>query len=287
MKEYYRSKSSDELKALLRADAGADSGRALEPEEAWEILAALDDKEPSPETVYTPADAAWERFRRSYLEPMERRTAAETLPPSLRRPPRRRPAWARSVGGSNIKAAAAALITAALISAASVSAYAAGADARAAVPWEYEAAEDSSCEFEHASLQSALYFLGVSDLSAPKALPEGFVCTGARTVNTRIRSVLLLRCSGDGGAEITMSVAVSGEGVGSAFPKRNGALKKYIPDGDVPVSYLVGASGGSSEAYWKDGRYECALYGECSLEELEKMLDSIEKTPPYPADSGR
>ncbi len=285
MKEYYRSKSSDELKALLRADAEAGAERALEPEEAWEVLEALSEKKQSP--LYTPADTAWERFRRSYLEPMERRTAAETLPPSLRRrPPRRRPAWTRSVGGSNLKAAAAALVTVALISAASVSAYAAGADSRAAAPWEYETAESACCEFEYTNLQSALYFLGVSDLSAPKTLPEGFICTGAQTVGTRIRSVLLLRCS-NGGAEITMSVAVSGEGVGSAFPKRNDALKKYIPDGNAPATYFVGDSGGSSEAYWKDGRYECALYGECPLAELEKMLSSIEKTPPYPADSGR
>ncbi len=284
MKEYYRSKSSDELKALLRADAEAGADGALKPEEAWEVLEALGEKEPSP--PYTPADTAWERFRRSYLEPMERRTAAETLPPSLRRRlPRRRPSWARSVRRSNLKAAAAALVIVALISAASVSAYAAGADARAAAPWEYETAESAGFEFEYTSLQSALYFLGVSDLSAPRTLPEGFTCTGAQTVGTRIRSVLLLRCS-DGGAEITMSVTVSGEGVGSAVPKRNGALKQYTPDGGAAAVYLVGASGGTSEAYWKDGRYECALYGECPLEELEKMLDSIEKTPPYPADSG-
>ena len=132
---------------------------------------------------------------------------------------------------------------------------------------------------DNAGLQEALEACGLALQVVPRWLPEGFELNELIVDDQCDDTMLFFHAAYTrDGDYLVMSVSVHLEGedmeVGGVtnFQKDEGAPVPYEAGG---VTHMLAVNAGRPVAVWASGPAECAISGDITMEELERMIDSI------------
>ncbi len=137
------------------------------------------------------------------------------------------------------------------------------------------AREDDSYRFdppEFDGLKDAAKQLGFDDLKLPNYLPEGFKTMHLNTDNNLAWKSIHARYSSDAGELIILITDYSDDS--SSYTERDQRpVEIYrVDETDYYIFYNID----NVIAAWMDGPYECIIIGPISVEEMKKMINSIE-----------
>ena len=131
---------------------------------------------------------------------------------------------------------------------------------------------------EYSSLREALEDYGLTRPVAPRWLPEGFELNNLAVEDMAGVELIFFASYARDGDYLVMQVAIyldrEDGNVGStgSFQKDEGDPVLYEAGG---VIHMLGTNAGRPIAVWANGPAECAVSGDITMEELERMIDSI------------
>ena len=131
---------------------------------------------------------------------------------------------------------------------------------------------DKENNAELQSLQDALAQEKVTEKLVPAWLPEGYTNVDLKT----IRSPRVLNINAvyeKNGSELVIKIRQT---IGVQAPqveKNDDFIELYVVDG---VEYYIFSNTETLQAAWSIGEFECIIGGNITLEEMKKMIDSIE-----------
>jgi len=284
--------STSRLEELLLQDFRAPEGGTQNMAELYQAAQVLASRKPCPSFA---ADRAWESFQKNYLPFVQSappyRAYDDGLPPSSDAAGARRLAsWRGRALRTAIAAAALALPLFSLCVAAAASGFnlwrhlARWTDeimeltppqAVTAVEDHIRIPEDSK---EYGTIQEAVTDFGLARPVVPQWLPDGFQQVEL-VVDTGFPSLIIFQ------AAYQMDEDVIIVFVSIHLPKEDGSFGGYghfqkdagdpIPYESGGITHLLSTNAGRSVALWANGPAECAVSGDITMEELQKIIDSI------------
>lgn len=234
-------------------------------------------------------EQAWDVFREKYLpyaqsgqslyeddEAMEAVAAPVNCSASNGRGQHRRRKWA-----SHFLAAAA--IFAALLCMMTATAYALGYDLWGVVAsWTEETfsfvsqPESSSADREYADLQAALDAYGITEKFVPTWIPDGFFIADVAVEAIHNSENRFFTCryeSGKASIVITITMYNGVEPDQCRRWQKDGRDVSILKRGQTDVYIMTNLN--RPMAVWVDGLFECCISGSVSVEELERIVESI------------
>lgn len=131
---------------------------------------------------------------------------------------------------------------------------------------------------EYAGLQEALDDCGLTRPVVPRWMPEGFALADLG-VDTGFPDALIFHAAYQRDEDVLVFLIEiflpregSAFGDGGNFQKDEGDPVPYEAGG---VTHLLSTNAGRPVAMWANGPAECAVSGDITMEELQKMIDSI------------
>ena len=122
------------------------------------------------------------------------------------------------------------------------------------------------------SLQDALSKLSVTQKLIPTWLPDGYVNKDLILMESpRVRHINAIY--DNNGSELIIKIRQT---IGVQAPqveKNDDFLELYVVDG---VEYYIFSNTETLQAVWSIGEFECVISGKITLEEMKRMIDSIE-----------
>lgn len=270
-----REQLQDELiDVFFQADEEAVSGEKLD-----ELLAALDEADPLPETGADDAEKSLARFHEKYapvFSALEEKTAAAPASPPAKRPSRR--ALAKVI---SIAAAAAVLLGTVTCQALGLDVFGAIARWTAAIFQLEDPATpyatirtvplDEGEEAHYDTLEEAVEAFGITAPIVPQWIPERFALTQVSAVN---RSSGIFICadykSDDGILQIRYNEATASDF--SSLEQQGESVELYT-EGELRHYLLTDM--GREKAFWQNGTLECRITGNISRQEIKDIIDSI------------
>lgn len=131
---------------------------------------------------------------------------------------------------------------------------------------------------EYGSLREALEDYGLTRPVTPRWLPEGFELNNLVVDDMAGMELIFFAGYARDGGYLVMQVDIyldqEDGNVGStgSFQKDEGDPVPYEAGG---VTHMLGTNAGRPIAVWANGPAECAISGDITMEELERMIDSI------------
>ena len=122
------------------------------------------------------------------------------------------------------------------------------------------------------SLHDALAQYKVSEKLVPAWMPEGYTCQDLQTMNTP-RVLNISAVYEKNGEQLIIKIRQT---IGVQAPqveKNDDFIELYVVDG---VEYYIFSNTETLQAAWSIGEFECIIGGNITLEEMKKMIDSIE-----------
>ena len=121
------------------------------------------------------------------------------------------------------------------------------------------------------SLQDALDKINITQKLIPAWLPDGYVNTDLKVLETpRVRNINAIY-EKDGSEliiKIRQTIGVQAEQV----EKNDDLLEVYMVDG---VEYYIFSNNANLQVVWSIGEFECLIGGKITLEEMKLMIDSV------------
>lgn len=284
--------STEELEALLAADFSEAEEAVPNVEYITTILEVIRAREEETPQQKAETEAAWQEFQAFIREEEQKQsesTTGRSESPSLdhlcnseseqaSQTQTRTNSRTRSARVLRICAVAAAVII--LLCG---SAYAAGWNIfQALAQWTGETFSflmGSEKEEEHAHSVYEYMRLEVakrSDIPAiPKWLPEGMEQVGEIVVGESSRKANVMGTYGDGIREFTVKVSIyhtAPEEYTGAYQKDNETVQEYESNG--VIHYIV-SNNANTSAMWTNGCIEGLVQGGLTVDEMQKMIDSI------------
>ena len=124
---------------------------------------------------------------------------------------------------------------------------------------------------EYDGLREAVEKLGITEEVVPKYLPEGYRETELR-IDPAEQSITAMYTHEDSSIIISINIVFSAEGV--AVEKNYSDPEVYIA-GNIEHYTMTNMDTNCITAVWKNKKYECAIYGVPTKDDLIKMIDSI------------
>ena len=272
--------TSDVLEMILRQDCDADGGDgALDIEETMYIAGVLADRRKKSDNPGKTAEEAFEDFKTYYLmteDFVEEEAIERAVPKKTQR--KELPRWVRY--------AATVAATIALVVIGSVTAKALGYDIWQSVYiWSEETFEfvkpdgmneipTSVTEYiENLTYEQVLKQRNVPAWMMPKSFPDEFSVQASYISETPYALLLAWEYS-CGERTFLLSVNVYAECEPFKQEKTDNLLEIREING---VSYYIFENEGQYRAAWQFQNYECLIYGDLSYDEINEMLDSIER----------
>lgn len=271
----YDTMATEELEEILRFDADAPEGEDTDVDVilyALEVLA--DRKRKNNEITGNTALEAFESFKEHYLP-----EGIFIEPVLTAKKPRSKPlCWLRGL------TAAAAVLTCVFLG--SVTANAFGFNIwKAVAVWaqetfrlESEVKAESELpkadrEIGYTSLEEAIYDAEEVRGIVPTWIPEGYVLTDIRIDENPLQKIYIGFYEKD---EKKLKIVVQSyqSGYPEQVERKDGTEETYIADGNI---YYFFEDVDSLQAVWILDSYECYISGELTVEQMEKMIDSISK----------
>ncbi len=284
--------STSRLEELLLQDFRAPEGGAQNMAALYQAAQVLASRKPCPSFA---AGRAWESFQKNYLPFAQSappyRAYDDGGKPSSDAAGARRPAsWRGRALRTAIATAALALTLFSLCVAAAASGFnlwrhlARWTDeimeltppqAVTAVEDHIRIPEDSK---EYGTIQEAVTDFGLARPVVPQWLPDGFQQVEL-VVDTGLPYLIIFQ------AAYQMDEDVIIVFVSIHLPKEDGSFGGYghfqkdegdpIPYESGGITHLLSTNAGRSVALWANGPAECAISGDITMEELQKIIDSI------------
>lgn len=130
---------------------------------------------------------------------------------------------------------------------------------------------EKECNAELKSLQDALEQYKVLEKIAPTWMPEGYISKDLKIKNSpRVLNVNAIY--ENNGTELIIKIRQT---IGVQAPqveKNDDFLELYVVGG---VEYYIFSNSETLNAAWSIGEFECIITGKITLEEMKKMIDSI------------
>lgn len=266
----YDTMSTEELEKILQSDADAPEGEESDAELILHIMEVLVNRRNDTNNTGKTAAQAWEDFQQHYLP-----DAAET-PPKKKRIAGR---WLRC-----LTAAAAAVVLMVCIPL-TASAFGWKDIWNIVATWAKEtfsfvSGENASyCEpspdyaEENTSFQEILDKNKVDAHVAPSWIPEGYVLESAiEDISPERETYIAYYTNGD--KELGIRVQTYMSTPEYTVEIEGEILEVYTVSG---VDYYIFKNTDQLRAIWTVDSYECNISGDLSIDELKKMIDSIEK----------
>ena len=262
----YDSMATEELEEILRLDAEMPQGQESDTDKILYIMEVLTERKRNNSHTGNTALEAYESFKQNYMP----ETDNQIIPMKTKR---RGSRWLRS-----LTATAAVL---AILVAGSITAKAFGFNIwKAVVQWTQETFHfgnwgnsDADNSLPYASLQEALEKGNVPAWLAPTSMPEGFNLTEIKVEQSPLKKVYRAKyTSGEKILVIAVRDYLDGDPV--YVEQREGLVEEYEALG---VTYYLFSNQDQNRAVWLYESYECDISGEVTIEELKKMIDSIQK----------
>lgn len=271
----YDTMATEELEEILRFDADAPEGEDTDVDVILYVLEVLADRRrKNNEITGNTALEAFESFKEHYLP-----EGIFIEPVLTAKKPRSKPLrWLRG-----LTAAAAVL---ACIFLGSVTANAFGFNIwKAVAVWAQETfrlESDQKAESElpekdnqlqYSSLREVLRKDKIEIPLVPTWIPEGYVLTDIRMDENPLQKIYIgFYEKGDKKLKIVVQSYQSG--YPEQVERKDGTEEIYIADGNI---YYFFEDVDSLQAVWILDSYECYISGELTVEQMEKMIDSISK----------
>lgn len=272
---------TEELEEILFQDSQL-------PEEASDVSAILyiadvlaKRKENRPDV-----DAAWASFREHYLPDADGVSLYEDEEDSAADKPERRKPCAGKKHGMFFRAATTAAVVVLVLFVGSLTAYAKGFDLWSAVAnWTKETfgfvttsampTETSLLDEEGKDeLQLALDHDGVTEVTAPTYIPEGYrFSTFTKNDLQGKKTYTIVYATRPDPAEKQIMISFC-ETPGGQFEKDAENPEIYECNG---TQYYIMTNMGNYLAVWRTESYECSIFGVPTREELIRMIDSMEE----------
>lgn len=266
----YDAMTTEELEEILRLDAQAPEEQESDTETILYIMEVLTKRERNNSHTGMTALEAYESFKQNYMSEDDNNEVSYNEPVKTKNGFSR---WLR-----RLTAAAAVL---AILVLGSVTAKAFGFNIwEAVVKWTQETFHfgewgnsNTDSDLPYASLQEALEKGNVPISLAPTWSPDGFDLTIVKVEKTPLKNVYMATYTDQ---EKILRITVQdylGE-IPVYVEQSEGLIEEYEVSG---VTYYIFANNKQVRATWLNGSYECDISGDVTIEELKKMIDSIQK----------
>lgn len=264
----YDSMETAELEELLRLDADAPEGTEPDVELMLYVLEVLNKRNRIKEVVGDSTQETFESFMQDYFP--------EDIPivkPSARKPLR----WVR-----RLATAAAAVLVFVMLGAVTADAF--GFNIwRAVAVWaqetfHFEMGNDARIDdpnpdndLPYESLEDAIYTLEMATGIVPTWIPEEFKLTDIRVDETPMQKVYIGFYKNEN-MEMKITVRSYLSGRPEQIEQGDGYTDKKIVN---EIEYHYFSNMDQNRVAWINGSYECYISGDVTVEQLEKMVDSI------------
>ena len=264
----YETMETEELEEILRLDAEAPLGAESDTELILHILEVLASRKNIENITRNRAQKAWESFQQNYM-PEEPRKPAEKNAGN----------WLRSL------TAAAAVVALLVIVPVSTSALTLGEMVSIFAKWAREtfsfvSGEDTqvsepalSDNLEYSSIQDILKKNNIDYDMVPTWIPDSFEVEKIEKDATPMQEIYtVLYLNGDAELRIQVRTHLSSDIQNNEI--ENEPIEIYSQGG---IDYYIFRNLNQLRAVWVVDTYECLISGDLSIDELEMMIDSIQK----------
>lgn len=262
----YNSMATEELEEILRLDAEMPEGQESDTDKILYIMEVLAERKRNNSHTGKTALEAYESFKQNYMP----ETDNPVIPMKTKRGC---PRWARGL------VATAAVL--AILIAGSVTAEAFGFNIwKAVVQWTQETFHfgewgnsDPNHNRSYSSLQEALEQGNVPAWLVPTYIPGEFSLTDINVEQTPTRKrYAAIYTKGKETLRITVQDHLEGDPY--YVEQSDGLVEEYEVSGTI---YYLFSNQEQNRAVWLYESYECDISGEVTIDELKKMIDSIQK----------
>ena len=265
----YEAMSTEELEEILRLDAEAPEGAQSDTELVLYILEVLASRRNTNNITGNTAQEAWESFQQNYM-PEEPQKSVETKKPVL---------WMRKL------AAAAAVVALLILVPVSANALTLEEMWDIFARWAKETFSFVSGEStevsdpvqedprDFTSLQELLQKEMRDSSIVPTWIPEGFVLDKIEKDSSPMREIYTVRyMNGDKKIRIQV-ISYLSEDIQN-HEVENDPVEIYTHNG---IDYYIFENEDQLRAIWLVDSNECLISGDLSIDEIKKMIDSIQK----------
>lgn len=126
----------------------------------------------------------------------------------------------------------------------------------------------------YATLQDALDSYGISDISAPTWLPNGFQISSV-SVSSQPDSTIFYATFENGDLFLSIRYVQYGQiptTYNYTYEKDENSIQQYQKNG---IIHYIMTNLNTTEVVWAFNNYECAIQGDVSEHDLKSMIDSI------------
>ena len=266
----YDAMTTEELEEMLRLDAQAPEEQETDTETILYIMEVLAARKRNNGHAGKTALEAYESFKQNYLPEVD------NVEPASRASTKNRitfPRWLRSL------TATAAVLAILLVGSATAQAF--GLNIwEAVVKWTQETFHfgewgnaNENNDLPYASLREALEKGKITTLLVPNWFPNGYELSEIKVDNSPVQTIYkAIYINGKRVLRVTVQDYLDN------FPvyveQSDGLVEEYEVAG---VTYYLFENYEFSRAVWLYDSYECDISGEVTIDELKKMIDSIQK----------
>ena len=266
----YDEMTTEELEEILRLDAQAPEEQETDTETILYIMEVLAARKRNNGHAGKTALEAYESFKQNYLPEVD------NVEPASRASTKNRitfPRWLRSL------TATAAVLAILLVGSATAQAF--GLNIwEAVVKWTQETFHfgewgnaNENNDLPYASLREALEKGKITTLLVPNWFPNGYELSEIKVDNSPVQTIYkAIYINGKRVLRVTVQDYLDN------FPvyveQSDGLVEEYEVAG---VTYYLFENYEFSRAVWLYDSYECDISGEVTIDELKKMIDSIQK----------
>ena len=264
----YDSMTDSELEELLRLDAMAPDGEESDTDALLYIMGVLADRRKNNGIPGKTAQESYESFKQHYL-------TDEATPASPRR------SKCKSHAGRWLREVSAAAAVIAVILLGSVTVRAMGFDLwEAVVTWAQETfhfgpgeqgepAENRS--LQHNSLQEAISVMENNPNLVPTWIPDGYELVEIQIVENPLQRIYFAVYQ-YGDKYLKIAVQVNIDSYPEQIEQSDGYISTVVHYG---INYYIFMDNQATQAAWINGPYECYISGELTIDQLTKMIHSI------------
>ena len=266
----YDAMTTEELEEILRLDAQAPEEQESDTDEILYIMEVLTERKRNNGHTGKTALEAYESFKQNYMSEVEAPDIHDEKPVMVKN---RFPRWLRG-----LTAAAAVLVILVL---GSVTAKAFGMDIwKTVVKWTQETFHfgewgdaDTNNDLPYASLQEALEKSKITTLLTPNWFPSGYELVDIIVEYKPLQTSYKAKYS-NGEQLLVITVRDHLDGDPIYAEQSEGLVEEYEVSG---ITYYLFSNYEYNSAVWLYESYECDISGEVTIDELKKMIDSIQE----------
>ena len=264
--EKYDSMATEALEEILRLDAEMPEGQESDTDKIIYIMEVLAERKRNNSHTGKTTLEAYESFKQNYMP----ETDNKIIPMKTKRKGGR---WLRS-----LTATAAVL---AIVFVGSVAANAFGFNIwKTVIQWTQETFHfgewgnsDADNNLPYTSLQEALKKGNTPVWFVPTYTPQEFILAEISVEQTPIKKIYTARYT-SGEKNLVIAVRDYLDKSPVFVEQGEGLVEKYEVSGTI---YYLFSNQGQNRAVWLYESYECDISGDVAIEELKKMIDSIQK----------